>query len=375
MATRTTDTASARSGGLVRELAPRGAATRPAVNLDVRPAVDFLISLVGDTEPELLPADLEWRAKARASLAVPVARDLERVFGSHDKSHDDELADKEFVGWGFVASLVGRRDVVSSADVLAQAGTITPAAIVVAACDDADLAGMRVLAERFFVGETGVRDELMASTPAHYRAALERLAADPDGEIRALRRILRAWREQFTTIEDRVGAMQERDVAARRPDFERLPLVDAVERATNGIRTSFDARVRLDLVPSYFARPYNYTFDGEDWHLIAYPMSEAAIGGDRGAVPESTVRMFRALGDESRLRILRHLVDGDLYLTEIADRLGISKPTAKHHLAQLRAAGLVTMTEAGNLTYYSLRRERIADAGPDLGRYLGLGHG
>ena len=34
------------------------------------------------------------------------------------------------------------------------------------------------------------------------------------------------------------------------------------------------------------------------------------------------------------MRILRLLADGDLYLTEIAQRMGLSKPTVKHHLAR-----------------------------------------
>ena len=46
----------------------------------------------------------------------------------------------------------------------------------------------------------------------------------------------------------------------------------------------------------------------------------------------------------------------DHYLTEIASALELSKPTIKHHLALLRAAGLVTLTEEGGLSYYSLRR-------------------
>ncbi len=69
-----------------------------------------------------------------------------------------------------------------------------------------------------------------------------------------------------------------------------------------------------------------------------------ALDGDPGGVPSATLRLFRALGDESRMRILRHLADGDLYLTEIAERMDLSKPTVKHHLAQLRAAGLVTVS-------------------------------
>jgi len=40
-------------------------------------------------------------------------------------------------------------------------------------------------------------------------------------------------------------------------------------------------------------------------------------------------------------------------------------------MMQLRAAGLVTVSETGGLTYYSLRRERLADASGDLRRLVG----
>ena len=39
-------------------------------------------------------------------------------------------------------------------------------------------------------------------------------------------------------------------------------------------------------------------------------------------------------------------------------------------LPKLRAAGLVTLTEEGGLSYYSLRRERLDDASSELKRYL-----
>jgi ArsR family transcriptional regulator len=82
------------------------------------------------------------------------------------------------------------------------------------------------------------------------------------------------------------------------------------------------------------------------------------------------VRLFRALGDPTRLRILKLLGERDHYLTELATQLELSKPTMKHHLALLRAAGVVTVTEEGSLTYYSIRRERLEEAGVDLRRFL-----
>jgi len=105
--------------------------------------------------------------------------------------------------------------------------------------------------------------------------------------------------------------------------------------------------------------------------MFVYPLADSALDGEGRGVPPSSVRLFKALGDESRLRILSLLASGDLYLTEIADRMGLSKPTVSHHLAQLRAAGLVTATQSGAITYYTLRRDRIAEIGVEFSRLLG----
>ena len=365
MATTNNATASVRRpGALVRELSPRGGTARPDVVLEERTALDFLISLIGDTEPELLPADAAWRTAARDSLSAPLRRDMERAFGHTE-------AAKGITGWALIPLVITGSAARTAADVVALAGKVTPRDLIGSVCDDEETIQTRGLADRYFAGESGLLDQLEASAPAALRGALDRLLREPEAELRALRRILRAWEERFSTVERRVAQMQARDVAARRPDLERLPLEDFIEQATNGYRWTPDVGVRrVYLVPSYFARPYNYVFSGDGWHLVAYPLAETALDGDPAAVPLATIRLFKALGDASRMRILRFLADGDLYLTEIAGRMGLSKPTVKHHLAQLRAAGLVTVTEIGGLTYYSLRRDRVAEAGPDLARYL-----
>jgi len=336
----------------------------PEVVLEARSAIDFLVSLMLDTESELLPADQAWYAEARASLSDALKRDYARVFG--------DAKSGKGIG-GAIASLVGQDATVrTAADVVALAGRVNAGDLLAGVCDDGDMRASLEIASRVLDGDAGLRDEAVASFPEPYRPALGRLFDDPVGEVRALRRVLRAWSERFAPIEARVAAMEQRDVEARRTDLERLPLADFVERTTGGVRWVADPGIRrLVLSPSYFARPYNYVFGGRDWHMFAYPIAEAALGADADAVPAASIRLFKALGDESRLRILRLLASGDLYLTEIAGRMGLSKPTVSHHLAQLRAAGLVTITDAGALTYYSLRRDRIADAGVELTRFLG----
>jgi len=95
---------------------------------------------------------------------------------------------------------------------------------------------------------------------------------------------------------------------------------------------------RIVLAPSYFGRPYNSLIKVGEITLVCYPIADSALGaGGRAAPPVATLRLYRALGDESRLRILRLLAERDRYLTELATELDLSKPTVSHHLAQLRS--------------------------------------
>jgi DNA-binding transcriptional ArsR family regulator len=349
---------------LVRDMTPAASAPALEVVLEARPAIDFLVSLMLDTESELLPADRTWHADSRASLSEALQRDYARVFG-------DEREGKG-IGGAIVPLVVENPAARTAADVVALAGRVDARELLARFGDGDEMTACVDLAGRVLGGEGDLRDQAIAAWPEHYRAAIGRLLDDPDGEIRALRRVLRAWAERFASIEDRIAAMEQRDVDGRRADLERLPLADFVERTTGGVRWVAEPGTRrLVMSPSYFSRPYNYVFGGRDWHMFAYPLAETALGADADGVPAASVRLFKALGDESRLRILRLLASGDLYLTEIADRMGLSKPTISHHLAQLRAAGLVTITQAGALTYYSLRRDRVADAGIELTRLLG----
>jgi DNA-binding transcriptional ArsR family regulator len=204
------------------------------------------------------------------------------------------------------------------------------------------------------------------------KAWLVLIYQDPHVVLGPLVEVLRSWLPRFQEVESRVAAMIERDVELRTADNAGRDPIELIERTTGGIRFLSEPGVRrVILAPSYFARPYNFLLGGADWRLFGYPIADAALdAADPLAPPPAVIRLHRALGDETRLRILRLLRDRDLYLTEIATELDLSKPTIKHHLALLRAAGLVTVTESGNVIYYSLRRDRLDDASVELKRFL-----
>ncbi len=59
-------------------------------------------------------------------------------------------------------------------------------------------------------------------------------------------------------------------------------------------------------------------------------------------------KILKALGDESRLRIVRLLLHGEKCVSEIVDSLGMIQPQASHHLSILRSSGLVATRREGN---------------------------
>lgn len=88
------------------------------------------------------------------------------------------------------------------------------------------------------------------------------------------------------------------------------------------------------------------------------------------------VEVLRALSNEKRLAILAWLIDptrhfppqrdGDLVTDGvcsifIADKLGVSQPTASEHLKLLTAAGLLRAKRVKQWTFYRRDEQRIAE--------------
>lgn len=68
------------------------------------------------------------------------------------------------------------------------------------------------------------------------------------------------------------------------------------------------------------------------------------------------VKIYKALADETRLRILALLfAEGELCVCDIFAALALPQSTVSRHLAYLRKAGLVNDRRCGLWIYYSLR--------------------
>jgi ArsR family transcriptional regulator, arsenate/arsenite/antimonite-responsive transcriptional repressor len=67
-----------------------------------------------------------------------------------------------------------------------------------------------------------------------------------------------------------------------------------------------------------------------------------------------TVRLFKALSDETRLRIVALLCRGELCVCDLMAILDLPQSTVSRHLATLRHAGLVEDRRQGVWMYYRL---------------------
>ena len=77
---------------------------------------------------------------------------------------------------------------------------------------------------------------------------------------------------------------------------------------------------------------------------------------------EAYDRIFRALGDPHRMRIMELLRERELSAGEILDTIDIVQSTLSHHMKTLSDSGAVNAVRRGKWTYYSLNESNLASA-------------
>ena len=79
---------------------------------------------------------------------------------------------------------------------------------------------------------------------------------------------------------------------------------------------------------------------------------------------ERLVAGYRALGDPTRLEILRLVAaqEGPTCVCDIVDHFELSQPTISHHLKVLREAGIVECEKRGLWAYYRVNARALMGA-------------
>jgi len=217
------------------------------------------------------------------------------------------------------------------------------------------------------------RQFLKTSFPEHgnWQELLHNLfSIDAETTKATLLGILEAWNERvFRDLEPQVIPILERDLEAKRAVKSTMAPERFIEMATNGLEYVPEPGFRkVLLIPSYVMRPWNELCEYQDMKIFCYPVADEHISEDSNTPPVRLVRLYKALADERRLRILKMLMTRSYSLQEIADEFGVAKTTMYHHLGTLRTAGLVRMQSDEHI--YSLRPNTLSEVSELLNTYL-----
>lgn len=69
--------------------------------------------------------------------------------------------------------------------------------------------------------------------------------------------------------------------------------------------------------------------------------------------------LFKIFGDSTRIKIINVLLNNELCVNDIVDRINVSQSAVSHQLRILKSSKLVKYRKDGNLIYYSLADNHV----------------
>ena len=230
---------------------------------------------------------------------------------------------------------------------------------------DAAIAGDRAARREF--RRTSFTDEGWGDCLRHL------LSVEPAAIQAELAGLLRRWHgEVYAATEADVDVALRASLQLFRSAAEGLSLERTVELAAPGLTFIAEAgQTSVVLVPSIALRPLWAVTDHRAANVFAFP---APRREDEAATPPPSrlVALGKAIGDETRLRILRELATEPATPPDLADRMGIPRTTLLHHLRSLREAQLIAVrVNDAHYHQYHVRDEHFGEIERLLSDYLG----
>ena len=341
--------------------------TTPHVSLSIEawPAVDLSMSMLAVVEKRAhghLDAGSSWR-----DLAVPLPDDFLARIDRYTKEVYINLLGLPFdhpdarTGAGFLATL---RSLPADEVLRYLVGYYrrvfrreTPPEVM-----DAAIAGDRVARREF--------RRTSFPEPAAWRDTLRHMLSAPAEDIRKeFADLVQVWFDNvYAAREADLLALTEADAAALRTASDGQRLEGVVERAVPGVTFVPEVgQTHVVLASSWTIRPLWAVTDHRAANVFAYPA--ATRGG--GAPPGRLVALGKAIGDETRLRILRELATSPATAEGLAERMGIPRTTLLHHLRILRTADLIAV-QVHDSAYHTfiVRDEHLGDVSRLLEEFL-----
>lgn len=74
---------------------------------------------------------------------------------------------------------------------------------------------------------------------------------------------------------------------------------------------------------------------------------------------ENEIKLLKAMADETRMKILQYLLNGEQCACTIVPYIGKAQPTVSQHLKILTEAGILDMRKDGIKVLYKIKNDRV----------------
>jgi DNA-binding transcriptional ArsR family regulator len=336
------------------------------LEVDDSPVYEVILSLLASSRPDELVTDDLDGPSARTLRPIPSAR-LQRAI---DRLGGRRCPWDQFVG--FAAEMPPPRTVARFLDYLEQAEPIELLLQIAGFYAEPLPHHVRAALIDAAGGSRAARDAAVAAlcpSDPERQAALSRvldLALDEVQELIATC-IRQGYAEVFTEDESTIVSLLAADADAKRALLTTTP--ELLIRITTGVRYIPKPWIEsVLLVPTIVMRPWLVGTDYKRVRIYCYSIADDAPSSP-ALPPPPVVRMYRALGHATRLRIIKRLAARPLTVAQLCRELDTVEPALRPHLAVLRAARLVEITCADVMTY-ELRDDLLGMVGQPLEAYL-----
>ncbi|MEM3711971.1 MAG: metalloregulator ArsR/SmtB family transcription factor [Thermoproteota archaeon] len=85
---------------------------------------------------------------------------------------------------------------------------------------------------------------------------------------------------------------------------------------------------------------------------------------------KQAAKVFKALADPTRLRILSIIESESMMITSIVEKFNLSQPTVSYHIRILENAGLVKTIKKGREVYCSLVKKGILKKALEFSKWI-----
>jgi DNA-binding transcriptional ArsR family regulator len=235
------------------------------------------------------------------------------------------------------------------------------------------------LGQRDVDHEADARETLRKLVEAEDRDAAPVLAVyERAAELREriVRLIERFYEEHYRQDLPRRMPCMERSVAAHR-DVRETDVIAFMRRLTGRPEACCEDEIRQDafdrfiFVPSLDMGPYNSCGVTGRIHGLYYSCEAQSIQeGPEEEERRRLARLYKALSDEQRLRILSMLRDREMYAQEIVERTQLHQSVVSRHLTFMKAVGLLTERRQNNMKFYTVNLSVREELGKTLSLFV-----